>query len=211
MVDFTEKSDAEVVKWLSAQKGETCGKFHDSQLNRGLSQTWGKPKTWAFRALLIGAVSFFTAKSAAAQQQKPLKEDIELLPSRNFSASLATSVPNSQYVSGMVLAQAPGQKTVITVRLNDSLETQADAEGRFAIPIPKSIPQEKQWLVISAIGFKTQRHRLSELMEKQPIQIAMVSEAFRIEGLQGRLGGLVAIYPWYSYYGMKQRLRNLFR
>src|SRR5205085_11579342 len=70
VVDFSVMSDTEIIRYFTAAKGNTCGRFSNDQLNRVLEET--KPpqkKTWRWAvAALLGFISM--NRLGAQQVQK---------------------------------------------------------------------------------------------------------------------------------------------
>lgn len=56
VVDFSQKSDSDIVQFFESNKGDNiCGRFDDTQLHRILNSTSGKVyRNWALSALIVG-------------------------------------------------------------------------------------------------------------------------------------------------------------
>ncbi|MFD1757344.1 hypothetical protein ACFSC6_19190 [Rufibacter sediminis] len=185
VVDFTAMTDAEVIAWLTKQSGNGCGRFRDDQLNREFRTKASSKKKWTLPALILGLATWLTARPTAAQQIQQRSTEIELLPTPRLLLSPTVPAQDSTSIRGNILAG-----TSAIIRLNDSVETMADALGNFHLPFSKTIPLEKQWLVISAIGYQTQRFCLSELENLQAIRVALLTEKAVHNEFQGVLGGI---------------------
>ncbi|RNI30303.1 hypothetical protein EFA69_12520 [Rufibacter immobilis] len=187
VVDFTAMSDAEVVEWLTKQLENGCGKFREDQLNRAFKPETGSKKRWTLSALALGLVTWLTERPAVAQQIQQRSTEIELLSAPTIPLSPIVPVQDSTSISGNVLA---GKSAIVTIRLDDTVETKADALGNFRLAFSKTTPLEQQWLVISAIGFQTQRIRLSDLGNLQAIRVALLPDQAPHASFQGVLGGI---------------------
>ncbi|WP_210462862.1 hypothetical protein [Rufibacter roseolus] len=186
VVDFTMMSDAEVIAWLTKQSGNGCGRFRDDQLNREYKPKSSSKKKWTLPALVLGLATWLTARPTAAQHIQQRSSEIELLPAPSLLLSPTVSAQDNNSIVGNILAGT----SAIIIRLNDSVETKADALGNFRLPFSKIISLEKQWLVISAIGYQTQRFRLSELENLQAVRIALLQGKPTHNSFQGVLGGI---------------------
>ncbi|WP_207433860.1 carboxypeptidase-like regulatory domain-containing protein [Sabulibacter ruber] len=191
VTDFTAMSDAEVMAWLTKHSGNGCGRFREDQLEREFRPKAGSRKKWTLPALILGLATWISARPTAAQQIQQLSTEIELLPTTRHPLSPSAPVQDSTSMSGNILAG--GKSALVTIRLNDTVETKADALGNFRLPFSSTMPLENQWMVISAVGYQTQRLRLSDFENLQAIRIALLPEKAIHNEFQGVLGGISVI------------------
>lgn len=142
IMDFTLKTDAEILDHLRRNDGNICGKFRHDQLNRALLE----PRTIK-RSGLTAIAASFAALIAAQQpatepdfqrdtleQHSGLARDV-LDGVKNYDFSEADSI---RKISGKILDAETGEAMIgATVRFsNTSIGTFADVNGLFELKIP---------------------------------------------------------------------------
>jgi len=214
VVDFTAMTDAEVVNWLSSRKGETCGRFRENQLERSLRVIPPKASSWKLKAFSFGIAAWLGIKSAEAQSKPERVPTIELLTISQPSVIAPAPKPDANSISGVVLVAPIGGVSQIKIRLNDTVETTPNERGSFTLPFSRDVPLEKQWLVISAVGYQTQRYRLADLQLDQLQRIALMRE-IDTQQFNVRLGGIavtgVPVKTDNFFQGVYHRIEDFFR
>lgn len=215
VIDFTAMTDAQMINWLTRQNGKTCGRFREDQLERNLRPVSSRASNWKQKTLVFCIGAWFGIHSAEAQNSSGRNATIELLPSSQPSVIPSVAKHDSSTISGMVIAFPAGGPTQIKIRLNDTVETSANELGHFSLPYSRTIPLEKQWLVISAVGYQTQRFRLADLNLGQSLQLALISDNDILKSLSGVLGGVsVSGIPTKStnaFQSLYYRIEDFFR
>ncbi|MCC2545704.1 carboxypeptidase-like regulatory domain-containing protein [Hymenobacter sp. BT175] len=213
VVDFTRKTDAEILTLLTAAAGRTCGRFRDDQLNRPLHYPAPAPAS-RWRATLLAAVTVLglhTLLGSEARGQSVLtakgkawasEPEFRLRP----AAKVVPAAPGADgVVRGRVVDRQTGEGLPgVTVLLKGTVNgTSADANGNFELAVG---PAERQLpLVVSYIGYEQQ-----EVV--QPVGAQVLEVALQPDVRQ--LGGAVVIVteylpPLYTPRGLVSRVRSL--
>lgn len=208
VVDFTHKTDAEILAALRHAAGETCGRLRPDQLGRPLVAPAPAPRwrAWLGAALALGGA--LSAGRAAAQGQRDSyyagprppaspTRNAAAAPSRAAIASEATSetAAGPLTVRGMVLDAItheglPGV-TVLVKGTNTGAST--DANGAFVLPVaPEAGPVQ---LAFSSVGFASKEQAV---MPGQPLTVALAADTHML----GEMGIVVAgvgqkPWPWH--------------
>lgn len=201
-------SDAEIVKWLSQQKGRTCGRFRPDQLGKELVAS-GNRKRWTWRAMVLGLSAWLSTKTVEAHT-----------PSFAFPSSIRDVTPQEDIyqktfaadslvvLKGRVLDakdHTPIPGTMVHLK-GTSEAAPTDANGYFSLGLPPAIEPKEQTVIFSFIGYKTQERKVSELLKRDILIISMATDDHWI--------GEVAVADygkWYSPRRLYFRVRNLFR
>lgn len=211
VVDFTHKTDAEILAALRHAASETCGRLRPDQLGRPLAAPAPAPRwrAWLGAALALGGV--LGAGRAAAQSQgnsyyagpRPLAsptgaaaaaEPNLQVPTSATTVETATAGPLT--VRGMVLDSATHQGlpgvTVLVKGTTTGVST--DANGAFVLPMPASAVPTVQ-LTFSSIGFTGQE---KTVVADQPLTVVLAADTHML----GEMGIVVTgvwqkPWPWH--------------
>ncbi|WP_082893406.1 carboxypeptidase-like regulatory domain-containing protein [Rufibacter ruber] len=164
VVDFTSMTDADVVEWFAKQKGETCGRFKENQLNRELVAISLPQRKWAWRAALLGITAWLSSTSAEAQSMKTGKVTQPQPTAPSVSPLKIPAKGQSSIYKGVVLDSASLQPMPgVTVHLSGtSISILTGVQGEFQLAIPDSAGRNPS-LQISFIGYLTETLPLKEL------------------------------------------------
>ncbi|OON70845.1 hypothetical protein B0919_02215 [Hymenobacter sp. CRA2] len=192
VVDFSQKTDAELLLWLSHSGREgTCGRFRADQLARPL-QASNNQAVASWRRWFAAAAALWVWRVAAPA----LGQAKSLLP-RQAAARLTPRMPALLHpdglasVAGEVCSASTGQPlTHATVWLSGTaIRTTTDAHGRFQLALPASRPaDEAAWQVrVSLPGYVTEQMPAA-LVSYHPILLAHPTADSSLPGI---LGGAV--------------------
>ncbi|QHL88305.1 hypothetical protein GU926_13030 [Nibribacter ruber] len=215
VVDFTFMTDAEVVRWLSKQKGNTCGRFTEKQLARELIASTPSNNSWTWRAVALGLSAWLSTKTVEAQtksstpsSQQPVFTAIRVQP----NATMTTSSQDSEVVlKGQVIdAETNEPLPGVSILLKGTrIASVTNGEGRFILDVPSKNLGGEPVLTFSFIGYKEQERLLNNLQISSSIIIQLQAENKPIDEVV-IVGGAFPIYKWYTPRGLYQRVHNLF-
>ncbi len=185
VVDFTQKTDAEILAALRQAAGETCGRLRADQVERPLVVPAPAPRwrAWLGAALALGGV--LGAGRAAAQVRnyyagpQPLaspRNNITPRPIHSPATAPAEplAAPNGLVtLRGTVSASATQEKLpgVTVLVKGTTIGTLTDANGDFTLPVPAG---QAVRLTVSFIGFVSQE-RLVATPDTQPLAVALAA------------------------------------
>jgi hypothetical protein len=158
VVDFTSKSDEEVIKYLS-NHGNLCGRFHASQLDRKLIADRKKRNHWlSYAATLLIPMTLFSQETKTPEQKNTDTEQIDTSAFKSLKISslhrkvkLNSNIQNDSItVKGVVTddTELPLPGASIYVK-GTTQGTTADFDGNYEIKARKG-----DILVIAYIGFE---------------------------------------------------------
>jgi len=205
VVDFTHKTDAEILAALRQAAGAPCGRLRADQLGRPLVAPTAAPRwrAWLGAALALGGL--FGAGRAAAQGQQPnyyagprpaASPTDHPAPAElgaKATAALAEPAPNGPaMLRGTVTdaathARLPGV-TVLLKGTNVGAST--DADGNFTLPVPAGAALVQ--LSFSFIGF-THQERTVVAPFAQPLAVALTAD---VRMLMGEVVVITSKQPW---------------
>ncbi|QHJ08456.1 carboxypeptidase-like regulatory domain-containing protein [Hymenobacter busanensis] len=216
VIDFTQKTDAELLAFLRQRPGNTCGRFAAGQLQRPLqpARSAGMPwRTWLAAAATLWGLRELSAEVGLAQGQ-PVEKVIERTPSGEKAAGLAEPIgPEASpfnaapiVVRGVVVDSAthepvPGATILLT---NTTIGVASAVDGSFSLELPAdiSVVSRTPLITISSVGYVKQ-HLKPGALQGQTIALAADSRT---------MGEVVItkISPWYSPSSLWWRARSLF-
>lgn len=219
VIDFTQKSEAEILTFLANAGGSTCGRVYEDQV--WLPQQERQPLLSRWKA--IGLAAFLTVSAHLTILTASLAQTVAY----TFKAPTSQSVANSKedpilsdaklHLKGVVLdavTEKPVPKTRIYLQGNQenppvknfddgsvvkssygSYGAVTDEEGRFEIEIPLvELGSFKQQLQFQAEGYFVQKINLDAINNRQPLvqYLSKVENTFPSEREERliRMGGM---------------------
>lgn len=161
VVDFTQKTDAELLAYFAQAKGETCGRFYNDQLKRPLqlAPPAAPSSRWrAWLALVLAAWSTTQAVAAAPGATHPTHSSPRRAPARQRTSTLA-----AKYVRGIVRDAATGAPlagVAVFLRGENRMAT-TDSAGRFRLRLSPRRPRGGRALVLHFTGYRSVTRRLA--------------------------------------------------
>ena len=158
VVDFTQKTDAEILAILaSALGGETCGHFGADQLNRPLvpavrpaaRHRW---PAWVAMVLAAWGLRAGTAEARALPAPRTLHSPTKAGPARPASKSLRGVVRDAS-------THQPIADAAVFLKGENHM-TMTDAEGRFSLQLPEKRGRSHHTLAIHRTGYQSKLVRI---------------------------------------------------
>ena len=217
VVDFTQLTDVELVRWLHQQSGQaTCGRFRADQLERPMRLAPAVAQAPRWRTWVAAAVAVWGLREAtapAAKSQVPVEQLIIKVGEAVAAPAKASNEP-PVVIRGVVVEAPTALKPsaqvplpgVTVVLVGTDLGASTDMNGRFELAIPaETWAVSKQQLTVSSIGYVTQPVPLPAV-PTQPLAVALAVDT-------RELGGLLVVNgcsrPWYTPAGWLQRTKRL--
>jgi hypothetical protein len=207
VVDFTHKTDAEILATLRQAAGQTCGRLRPDQLSRPLVAPTIAPRwrAWLGAALAVGGA--LGAGRAAAQGRQanyyagpqpaasPADSAAHPEPSpRAAPAELSTVANGPATLRGTVTDAASRERLPgVTVLLKGTnMGTSTDADGNFTLPVPASAAPVH--LIFSSIGFIRQEQTVAP--GSQPLAVALAADMHVLMG-EVVITNVQRPWPWH--------------
>lgn len=166
VIDFTSKSDEEIVKY-AVTNTNLCGRFHASQLDRTLIIDRKKRNHWlSYAASLLFPMALFSqeVKKEASKTPKTEQTDHTDFKSLNIGAlhkkgkTAVVAQNDSIVVTGIVTDDTGLSLPGATIQIKGTLIGKTtDFDGNYAIKVKKG-----NVLVFSYVGFETQEVKVNE-------------------------------------------------
>lgn len=178
VIDFTTKSDEEIISFFNNYNGNSCGRFTDEQLNRPIQSIELKPASRfiKYASSLLMPAALFSVK-ANAQTASPVNndslEEVQFAPSTVVTVGTFMKAPDvkGQLVEGKVIdavTKEPLAGVSVTVKgIGRGAVTAED--GSFTV----AVTSHKDVLQYSNIGYETAEIKLSKSSIKNSVVLKM--------------------------------------
>ncbi len=217
VIDFTQKTDAEILAVLKQAAGNACGRFRAEQLGRPLLPLAVQgPSRW--RAWLAAAVALWGLREgigAPTKAQSPTEQYAPGPPAVSTARTASPETHLSILVEGVVTDSISHDRLpgVIIMLKDTTIGTYTKADGTFQLQIPSLLLERgPAVLVIRYVGFATHQIKLPAAIDASVINVALtLSPAVlgEIVSVKPKLTG-----PWHPrrfYYWSKYWLARPFR
>lgn len=152
VIDFSTKSDAEVIRIIQSSKGKICGRLTPSQLNRVITAPEEQQVAAPFYKALAGALLLSSTQAAIASPSCPpgITETIspELpAPEGNIPVTIKGTITDGESCKPLYAC---------TVKFkNTDIQTLSDPNGNFKFTIPDDKMQDTLVFEITLSGYDT--------------------------------------------------------
>jgi hypothetical protein len=210
VVDFTQKTDAELLAYLRQHRGGLCGRFNPAQLARPLHQPAAKSvwRTWLAAAAAVWGLREAASEMATAQRTGTGQHEVapsttpDAIAAR--SASVEAVAPNT--ICGKVTDRQTGDPmpgvTVLIKGTQIGVSTMDD--GSFTLQVPAEAINDSLLVQFHSVGYITTERAVDATQARSEVHTAM---ALSNNELMGDLG---VAFPWCSPRGWWWRVRNVF-
>jgi hypothetical protein len=205
VVDFTKKTDAEILRYLARASGELCGRVRAEQLARPLQPSIASNSSrWrAWRAAVIAVWGLRLGVKMEAMTQTPITQSPSQVRTNPSAIQSASIVKDSILVRGIVVDSAthevlPGATVILK---GTTRGTPTNYTGYFSLEIPSGEWQSTgHTLIISMVGCRSETMTLpSNNPTPIPLTIALAADT-RLLGEMIVAGGYMPYprpYPWH--------------
>lgn len=213
ILDFTGKTDAEILEHLKKNNGKICGRFRQEQLNRPIRATTQNRGTNTRRGGLTAAAASVAALLAAqqpAENQSVAPAQLEQAPvDSHFKISkVAPKQDSLRTISGKVLDAESGEGLigVSVVVMGTERGAVTDIDGVFSLKLPLEMIQDQPIrLGVHYTGFHSVEVEIPKRIKQENLSLLPIKMEFNPAALSGLVGIVVITKPTFG-----QRIRNFF-
>jgi hypothetical protein len=148
VTDFTAMTDAEILAYLKRNKGNSCGRFDATQLDRVL-QAPAEPSRSIFPAMLLGAML-----TAILPEQIYGSNKTPVMTMEPF-----LRIGEEKRIQGCIMDDAGNALDRVSVRIKNrsGIGGITDMEGQFSFTLPESLHKaDSITLQVSRLGYDAQ-------------------------------------------------------
>jgi hypothetical protein len=160
VVDFTEKSDAEIVAYLAKATGETCGRLRSDQQNRPLLPALGARPAARWRAwlALVLAAWGLRASPAAATGAPAAGPPKAAHPPKKAGPKHRLPLAAPKLLRGTVRASDTHEPLagVAVFLKGENRSATTDTAGNFSLALPARRPRMGRALVLHYAGYQSE-------------------------------------------------------
>ena len=186
VVDFTQKSDAEILAYLAGAAGETCGRLGSDQLNRPLLPASGtRPAArWRGWLALILAAWGLRAGPAAATGAPVAGSSTAAHPRKKTTPKHRLPLAAPKRLCGTVRAADTHEPLagVAVFLKGENRSATTDTAGSFSLVLPAQRPRAGRALVLHYTGYQ------SETVPVAATPIAAMQLELHCPGTRARFG-----------------------
>ena len=160
VVDFTQKTDAEILAYLAGATGETCGRLRHNQQNRPLlpavpGRPAGRWRAWLALALAAWGLRATPAAATGAPAAGP---PTAAHPRKKASPRHRLTPPAPQQLHGTVRDAATHEPLagVAIFLKGENRSATTDSAGHFSLPLPAQRPRAGRALVLHYAGYQSE-------------------------------------------------------
>jgi len=202
VVDFTQKTDAEILAYLATAAGETCGRLSRDQQNRPLMPAApGRPAgRWRACLALTLAAWGLRASPAAATHKQPAATTSSVQPRKKASPK---PLPAPKLLHGTVRDAATHEPLagVAVFLKGENRSATTDSAGRFRLRLPAQRPRTGRALVLHYAGYQsetvpvpaTPAATLQLALRADPAAAGATIVGYGIQSHQDITGGVVVV------------------
>jgi hypothetical protein len=160
VVDFTQKTDAEILAYLAGASGETCGRLRHNQQNRPLlpalpGRPAGRWRAWLALALATWGLRATPAAATGAPAAGP---PTAAHPRKKAGPRHRLTPPAPKLLRGIVHDGATHEPLagVAIFLKGENRSATTDSAGHFSLPLPARRPRTGRALVLHYAGYQSE-------------------------------------------------------
>ena len=214
VVDFSHKTDSEILAYLARAGSSPCGRFRADQLARPLhpAAPVSRWRSWLASILAVGGVlgsgraaaqaggGYFSAgpTPTVARPASP-EAGTAPVPATPVSAAAPAAPGGPMVLRGVVLEAPSGDRLLgVTVLLKGTTHgVSTDAEGAFVFEL--SAAAANGTLVVSSVGYTHQELPVASVAGAAPATIKLEADTHVLGGEIAIVGGYSVRKPWPWY------------
>jgi TonB-dependent SusC/RagA subfamily outer membrane receptor len=164
IVDLTNKSDAELIRFFKKKEDNVCGRLLSTQLNRQLVQPPSKVNWQWVMSLVIGATVVSPVMAQQASQDNVQRDTSSALRSLSKESAVKSSILRDS-INGKVIDEGTGKAlkgVMVKQKGFENVIAITDSTGMFQLDLANqdlAVP-----LIFSSFGYTAQQIALSEKM-----------------------------------------------
>lgn len=163
VVDFSVMTDRQVLDYFKNAHGNTCGRFHNDQLQRPLIEPQKQPSKWNY--FLASVASFFVGLKLIAQPKVLLgkvanpKQEIVNKTTQNNAIKGEVAAPKLITVTGKVTDEKGASLAGVSVTIGKTNKgVTSNSDGSFTIKCAKDAE-----LIFRVVGFETKQVKANQI------------------------------------------------
>lgn len=193
--DFTNYNDQQLIDFFKRSKGNICGKIKSEQLNKSLysaqqTNNHSIPKFLLSTALAIGLGNNAYSKGKHTNTTIIQTTLNEITEDKQSNPTIGSD--SIDHISGTIIDQATKETLPgVTVFIEGTtIATSTDMNGFFKMGIPDSLQTDTITVIISCIGFETQKVKFIPGTFASNPTIEIKKDSSVVESLNGVVGGI---------------------
>lgn len=201
VVDFTQKTDAEILAYLAGATGETCGRLSSDQQNRPLRPDMPNRPAARWRAWLALALAAWglRASPAAAADKQPASATSAVQPRKKAGTR---PLPAPKLLHGTVrdaATQEPLAGVAVFLK-GENRSATTDSAGRFRLRLPARRPRTGRALILHYAGYQSENvlvpaspsAALQLVLQADPAAAGATVVGYSVQHRQDITGGMLA-------------------
>ncbi|NMM49911.1 carboxypeptidase-like regulatory domain-containing protein [Marinigracilibium pacificum] len=182
VIDFTNMSDTEIVRYFKSNSTKTCGRFSSKQLRtyENPSKQFRFPDIGFLKTGFLGLSLMLLSKPLTANENNKLKSKIELIQSNNLEIKSTVDCSEQEFIVYGIVKDNSGEgiPAVNVLIKGTSRGTVTDIEGKFEL----SGVKEGDVLVFSTVGYLSSERKIDNPSNSSSIEIEIKEMEYDITG-----------------------------
>ncbi|SNR29383.1 CarboxypepD_reg-like domain-containing protein [Maribacter sedimenticola] len=180
VIDFTQFTDKELVRYLSTATSKTCGRFKPSQLRTYKYKTLPMNNTLVSKSIGIMGFSLLAlcTNKISAQEPAITNPQTEITANVVNNTGKVSTVQEQYLVIGTIIDESneplPGVNVILK---GTTVGTQTDFDGKFEFPDQLEVDDV---LVFSFLGYETQEYTIKK-SKTSTIDIQLKFDTYDVE------------------------------
>lgn len=201
VIDFTQKTDAEILAYLAGATGNVCGRLGSNQLGRPLQPALGARPAARWRAWLALALAAWGLRASPAAASTPAAGPPTAAHPRK-KAGVKQRLPSStpRLLRGTVRAADTHEPLagVAVFLKGENRSATTDTAGHFSLALPARRPRTGRALVLHHAGYQSETVPVTSAAMQLELQADPAAAGATIVGfgVQQRVditGGMIAV------------------
>jgi len=191
VIDFSQMTDNEILKFLSANKSGFCGQFRESQLNRPFVETKLNSASTKLNSLFAGLALAGAAGSVSAQTTDTTSyHPVVVIDQKHPTGAVCirqNPVDTNDLVLHITVTDTANHVAIpfanISIQqagVNFSAVT--DIDGKVTLTVPAEALQDSMVMTIRLIGYRMQTMTVYTQQRNQEVTIFMVEQEVMMLG-----------------------------
>jgi hypothetical protein len=160
IIDFSVKTDQEILEYIKQTNGKLCGRFSNDQLDRDLIQESNIRKISIWEKVAASLLFFISVDKANASDLSIAPKNLSYIETRtdtdkNIHRKKEIAVTDSFELRGTIVDEKTNEFipfALITIE-KYNLKTYTDFDGRFKLMVPKQADINEFEILIRSIGY----------------------------------------------------------
>jgi CarboxypepD_reg-like domain len=211
IIDFSVKTDQEILEYIKQTNGKLCGRFNNEQLERNLIQETKGRKIGLWEKVAASLLFFISVDKASASDFVVPERSLTYIESKtdtdkNIHRNKEIALTDSFELKGTIV----DEKTKETIPFvfvfieKYNLKTQTDFDGKFKIMVPKKTDINEFEIIISTVGYnkKIIKYKTKEISTRYINEQSYPTITLSDVGMSVHVMGIFEPEPlkWYQFW-----------